>query len=242
MVVAAQNINNSTLRSILHSEKLNGLNFTNWHRNLRIVLRYEKKLRVVEQLMTPAPDLETNDLEMIDKYYASINVKQEVACIMLSKQARQELFKTVTTFHACKQEDGQSVNSYLLKMKIYLDTLKRLGFAMPNELGVSLILNSLNKDYDQFIQNYNMHSMGKAIAELHDMLKLHEKGIPKKSENLVVLTIREYMIHKDKKKPLGEKGNDSIYHHCKEVDHWRRNCPSYHDEKKRKNTIGTSTS
>nr|GEZ76401.1 zinc finger, CCHC-type [Tanacetum cinerariifolium] len=130
---------------------------------------------------------------------------------MLEEQARQELFETVTTFHACKQEDGQSVNSYLLKMKIYLDTLKCLGFAMPNELGVSLILNSLNKDYNQFIQNYNMHSMGKAIAELHAMLKLHEKGIPKKSENLVVLTIWEYMIHKDKKKPLGEKG----YGYCK---------------------------
>ncbi|GKA12601.1 hypothetical protein Tco_0692147 [Tanacetum coccineum] len=47
-------------------------------------------------------------------------------------------------------------------------------------LGGSLILNSLNKDYDQFVQNYNMHSMGKTIAKLHAMLKLHEKGIPKK--------------------------------------------------------------
>ncbi|GJW65627.1 retrotransposon protein, putative, ty1-copia subclass [Tanacetum coccineum] len=32
-------------------------------------------------------------------------------------------------------------------MKSYLDTLERLSYAMPNELGVSLILNSLNKDY-----------------------------------------------------------------------------------------------
>ncbi|GJU01032.1 hypothetical protein Tco_1111370 [Tanacetum coccineum] len=67
-------------------------------------------------------------------------------------------------------------------MKSYLDTLERLGYAMPNELGVSLILNSLNKDYDQFVQNYNMHSMGKSIVELHAMLKLYEKGIPKKAE------------------------------------------------------------
>ncbi|GJR36374.1 hypothetical protein Tco_1212058 [Tanacetum coccineum] len=67
-------------------------------------------------------------------------------------------------------------------MKGYLDTLERLGYPMPNELGVSLILNSLNKDYDQFVQNYNMHSMGKTIVELHAILKLHEKGIPKKAE------------------------------------------------------------
>nr|GEU73588.1 hypothetical protein [Tanacetum cinerariifolium] len=36
-----------------------------------------------------------------------------------------------------------------------------------------------------------MHSMGKIIVELHAMLKLHEKGIPKKAETLVVLPIRE---------------------------------------------------
>ncbi|GJX96376.1 hypothetical protein Tco_0352174 [Tanacetum coccineum] len=81
-----------------------------------------------------------------------------------------------------RNEDGQSVRSHLLKIKNYLDTLERLGYAIPNELGVSLILNSLNKDYDQFIQNYNMYNMRKTIAKLHAMLKLHEKGIPKKAE------------------------------------------------------------
>ncbi|GJS79067.1 hypothetical protein Tco_0728948 [Tanacetum coccineum] len=101
---------------------------------------------------------------------------------MFEEQAKQELFEKVKALHACKKEEGQSVSSCLLKIKSYLDTLERLGYAMPNELGVSLILNSLNKDYDQFVQNYNMHSMGKTIAEVHAMLKLHEKGIPKKAK------------------------------------------------------------
>ncbi|GJT35463.1 zinc finger, CCHC-type containing protein [Tanacetum coccineum] len=173
-------------------------------------LRYEKKIKFVEQPIRPAPDLETADPDMIDQYYESVSQEQEVACLMLSKlktmfeeQAKQELFETVKAFHACKQEDGQSVSSYLLKMKSYLDTLERIGYAMPNELCVSLILNSLNKDYDQFVQNYNMHSMWKTIAELHVMLKLHEKGIPKKAETPAVLAIREGKIQKDKKKPQG---------------------------------------
>ncbi|GKD71355.1 hypothetical protein Tco_1325445 [Tanacetum coccineum] len=68
-----------------------------------------------------------------------------------------------------------------------------------------LILNSLNKDYDQSVQNYNMHSMGKSIVELHAMLKLHEKGIPKKAETPTVLAIREGKIQKDKKKPKGKE-------------------------------------
>ncbi|GKA42443.1 zinc finger, CCHC-type containing protein [Tanacetum coccineum] len=131
-------------------------------------------------------------------------------------------------------------------MKSYLDTVERLGYALPKELGVSLILNSLNKDYDQFVQNYNMHSMGKTLVELHAMLKLHEKGILKKVETLAVLAIREGKIQKDKKKPRGKRDNptkDSIFHHFEEVGHWRRNCPSYHAElKKRKNASEASTS
>ncbi|GKD93776.1 hypothetical protein Tco_1373613 [Tanacetum coccineum] len=39
------------------------------------------------------------------------------------------------------------------------------------------------------VQNYNMHSMGKTILALHAMLKLTEKGMPKKA--LAVLAIRQ---------------------------------------------------
>ncbi|GJX27342.1 zinc finger, CCHC-type containing protein [Tanacetum coccineum] len=230
---------------------------------------YEKKIKFMEQPTGPAPDPETVDPDTIDKYYETVNLEQEVACLMLSKQAKHELFETVEAFHTCKQEEGQSVSSYLLKMKSYLDTLERLGYAMPNEPGVSLILNSLNKDYDQFVQNYNMHSMGKTIVELHAMLKLHEKGIPKKAETPAVLAIREGKIQKDKKKPRGAKGKekgkdklayapkpkippppkrdnptkDFVCHHFKEVGHWKRNCLSYQAElKKRKNASVASTS
>ncbi|GJY04360.1 zinc finger, CCHC-type containing protein [Tanacetum coccineum] len=216
----------------------------------------------------PAPDLETADPDTIDKYYESVNLEQEVACLMLSsmspdlrrtlkkynafdmmkeletmfeEQAKQERFETVKAFHACKQEDGQSVNSYLLKMKSYLDTLERLGYAMPKELGVSLILNSLNKDYDYFLQNNNMQSMGKTLAELHAMLKLHEKGGKGKAKRKNKLTYAP----KTKISPPPKRDNpkkDSIYHHCKEVGHWRRNCLSYHAElKKRTNASMAST-
>ncbi|GKA05110.1 hypothetical protein Tco_0684230 [Tanacetum coccineum] len=152
-----------------------------------------------------------------------------------------EFHKLISQSEDCSQEDGQSVSSYLLKMKSYLDILERLGYVMPNELGVSLILNSFNKDYDQFIQNYNMHNMGKTIDELHAMLKLHEKGIPKKAETPTILAIREPKISPSPKRDNLVK--DSVYHHYHEVGNWRRNCPSYHAElKKRKNASIASTS
>ncbi|GJS30432.1 reverse transcriptase domain-containing protein [Tanacetum coccineum] len=121
-----------------------------------------KKLKFVEQPIGPAPDPKTADRDTIGKYYESINLEQEFTCLMLSsmspylqrtlekynafdmmkelktmfeEQAKQELFETVKAFHACKQEDSQSISSYLLNMKSYLDILKRLGYAMPNEHG-----------------------------------------------------------------------------------------------------------
>ncbi|GKF26035.1 hypothetical protein Tco_0081929 [Tanacetum coccineum] len=120
---------------------------------MRIVLTYEKNIKFVEQPIGPAHDPETVDPDTIDKTlekYNAYDMMKELKT-MFEKQAKQELFKTVKAFHACKQEEGQSVSSYLLKMKSYLDTLERLGYVMPNELSVSLILNSLNKDYDQFV-------------------------------------------------------------------------------------------
>ncbi|GKC82354.1 hypothetical protein Tco_1138071, partial [Tanacetum coccineum] len=148
------------------------------------------------------------------------------------------MFEIIKAFHAYKQKDGQSVSSYLLKMKSYLDTLERLGYAMTKELSVSFILNSLNKDYDQFVQNYNMHSMGKTIAELHAMLKLHEKGKANGKNKLAYAP--------KTKIPLPMRDNlekDTICYHRKEVGHGRRNSLSYHAElKKRKNASEASTS
>ncbi|XP_066385098.1 phosphatidylinositol-3-phosphatase myotubularin-2-like [Miscanthus floridulus] len=42
-----------TLRSILEKDKLNGTNYADWIRNLRIVLRAEKKEEILD---TPLPD------------------------------------------------------------------------------------------------------------------------------------------------------------------------------------------
>ncbi|GJR65737.1 hypothetical protein Tco_0011802 [Tanacetum coccineum] len=195
MAATAQNTNNTTIRS-------------------------EGKLALLEQPLIPIHLLVASQA-VCDTYEVLYDAQNEVACLMLvsmspdlqralenykaydmiqelktmfGEQAKHELFDTVKVFHACKQEDGQSVSAYILKMKGYFDTLECLGYVIPKELGVSLILNSLNKDYDQFVQNYNMHSMRKSIVKLHAMLKLHEKGIWKKAETLVVLAIWEGKI------------------------------------------------
>nr|GEU54445.1 hypothetical protein [Tanacetum cinerariifolium] len=103
---------------------------------------------------------------------ACVKGQKEELKAMFSKQAEQELLQTVREFHACKQEE------------------------------VSLILVSLNKDYDNFVQNYNMHGMRKTVNELHAMLKLHEDTLPKKDANPALHAIRAGKVQKiQKNKP-----------------------------------------
>nr|GFD08118.1 zinc finger, CCHC-type [Tanacetum cinerariifolium] len=118
----------------------------------------------------------------------------------------------VRDIHVCKQEDGQSVRSYVLKMKSQIDNLERLGHAMSQNLAAGLILVSLRKEYDGFVQNYNMHGMEKTVTELHVMLKLHEQTLPKIDVAPALHVIRAGKVqkkqHKNKKSQLAAKGNN----------------------------------
>ncbi|XP_071715567.1 uncharacterized protein [Rutidosis leptorrhynchoides] len=268
-----------SLRSLLEKDKLNGSNFLDWYRNLRIVLKHEKKLHVLD---TPLPDQPPeNATAAIRKAWIKQNDEQtQVACLMLASmipdlqkdmeafdaftmlselknmfqhQAKQELFETVKSLHACKMEEGQSVGSHFLKMKNYFDRLQTLGSPMGPDLSVMFILCSLPKSYEQFIMNYIMQGHEKSIMELYNMLKTAENNIPNMTSTTKTPTIRTpnaLMIkdggvkknfhangkgkgkivarkvapeHKKKENPA----KDAICHHCNVKGHWRRNCPVY---------------
>ncbi|GJU54267.1 zinc finger, CCHC-type containing protein [Tanacetum coccineum] len=111
-------------------------------------------------------------------------------------------------------------------MKSYIDNLERLGHPVSLNLGVSLILISLQKEFDNFVQNYNMHGIGKTVNKLHAMLKLHEQTLTKKDHALHVIRAGKPKIPPPPKKENPDK--DSIYHQCGDTGHWERNCPYTH--------------
>ncbi|GKE64924.1 hypothetical protein Tco_1519085 [Tanacetum coccineum] len=209
------------------------------YRNLRIVLSVEDKLPFLEQpipAMPVPPARQVLPPGVLNTHTAMVKASKEIVGLMLmtmdpdiqknlehlgaydmlkelktlyAQQADQELLQTMREFHACKQEEGQSVSSYVLKMKIYIDNLECLGHAITQNLAVSLILVSLRKEYNSFVQNYNMHSMGKTVTELHDMLKLHEQTLPLKEAAPTLHAIRAGRVQKNHKKKLHKtvKGN-----------------------------------
>ncbi|GKA54576.1 reverse transcriptase domain-containing protein [Tanacetum coccineum] len=238
---------------------------------------------VIEQPLPAAPAVDS-EAQVLSQWNAIYDAYNEVAClilgsmtlelhrhfknsspydmikelkVMFEKQAEVERFELIQTFHACKQEEGKPVAAYVIQMKGYIDQLERLGYMLPQDLIVGLILNGLTKDFAGFVRNYNMHNMEKTIGELHAMLIEYEKGLPKKAETPQVMMIKGGKIQKVKKKSLKAKGKgkangkgndkqvyipkpknpkpyakehpakDDTCHHCKEMGYWKRNCPVY---------------
>ena len=160
--------NNSTmsLRSILEKDKLTGTNFLDWFRNLRIVLKQERKLYVLDE---PLPEEPADNAPRAEKnaYEKHHNDSIDVECLMLAtmsselhkdlenmeaynmifnlnemfqKQARQERYETTKALHSCKIAEGASVSTHVLKIKGYIEHLYRLGFPLSQELATDLIL------------------------------------------------------------------------------------------------------
>ncbi|GJS06363.1 hypothetical protein Tco_0363159 [Tanacetum coccineum] len=82
---ANQTTNNNLIRSILKKEKLNGNNFLDWYRNLRIVLGNEQKLHHLEEALPEVPPA-TTTIVVRNSYARRVAKQQEVAYLMLLKK------------------------------------------------------------------------------------------------------------------------------------------------------------
>ncbi|GJU33923.1 zinc finger, CCHC-type containing protein [Tanacetum coccineum] len=174
-----------------------------WYRNLRIVLSVEDKLPFLEQPIPAMPILAARQElppDVLNSHTAWVKASKEIAGLMLM------------TMDPDIQKNLEHLGAYdmLKELKtFYIDNLERLGHAMTQNLSVSLILVSLRKEHDGFVQNYNMHSMGKTVTELHAMLKLHEQTLPLREAAPALHAIRAERIQKNKKKKSHKaaKGN-----------------------------------
>ncbi|GKB58552.1 zinc finger, CCHC-type containing protein [Tanacetum coccineum] len=91
-------------------------------------------------------------------------------------------------------------------MKGYIVNLERLGHPESLNLAVCLILVSLRKEYDSFVQNYNIHIIGKTVNELYAMLKLHEQTLPKRDAPALAGKVQKK--NKNKKLQLAARRNN----------------------------------
>ncbi|GKE42773.1 zinc finger, CCHC-type containing protein, partial [Tanacetum coccineum] len=234
-----------SLPSILENDKLTGLNFLDWQRNLRIVLKQERKLYVHDTPIGDPPPFYTTQ-SVKDAYDKHTNDSLDVRCLMLAtiildlqknlmeveayemietlqdmfqKEARR-VYETTQALHTCKMVEGSSVSAHVIKMKGYMDHIRRLGYTLTKEYATDIIPNSLTKDYKEFVINYNMNNMEMTISELHEILKTTEKRV-----------CAGKSVTKSKPVSKVNRSKDDICSYCNEVGHWKRNCQIYLEEK-----------
>ncbi|KAK9699108.1 hypothetical protein RND81_08G153200 [Saponaria officinalis] len=210
------------LRSVLEKNKLNTENFLDWERNLIIVLRTTAAERRARQ-----PTLDTSvqitclmlacmtpyfqkRFDGMDAYSIIVQLKT-----MFHKHARLERFEAHRKLLECKLAKGKHVGPHVFNLIGHFQIMEKLGFPYLEELAIDI---------------------------LHGMLIKAERNLPNdpESEHKDVLMVRKGKSFK--KVGAGpyskkDKGKEVCFY-CKEIGHWKRNCPKYLEDKKN----GASTS
>ena len=80
--MANQTHSSGSLRPLLDKDKLNGVNFLDWDRNLRIVLKHERKEYVLNNAIPEEPAAGATRA-VRDAFQKHLSNSIDVACIML---------------------------------------------------------------------------------------------------------------------------------------------------------------
>nr|GEV23405.1 hypothetical protein [Tanacetum cinerariifolium] len=159
-------------------------------------------------VMVPIPPAPTADsaANVMAEWSAVYDAHNEVACLMLESMNLElhRQFENSSPYEMLLEL--KSMFKKQARMKGYVVQLERLGYVLPHDLSVSLILNGLTSDFAGFVRNYNMHNMGKTIGELHAMLMEYEKGLPIKAATPQVMAIHGGRIQKANRKSQNAKG------------------------------------
>ncbi|KAK8983322.1 hypothetical protein V6N11_073418 [Hibiscus sabdariffa] len=226
-------------------EKLNGINFLDWFRNLRIVLKQERKKYVIEEPVPNDPGANASRADK-DKFKKHMDDMVDVGCLMLATmtlelqkqhedmvayemiqnlkeiyegQARQERYETSKALFQCKMSEGSSVGAHVIKMMGYIQALKKLGFPLNIELAIDVVLGGSKS----ILMVREAKAKGKKVANSKGVGKTKPKG-------------------KNALKPKGGISKEGKCFHCDKPRHWKRNCPVYLEDVKKAKAVGASVS
>src|SRR5215216_2769991 len=237
--------------------KDDGSNYTDWVRNLRIILIVAQKNYVMEAPLGVPPAPATVDIvnvwqSCVDDYsivhcamlyglesglqkrferHGAYEMFQELKLIFQAN-ARVKRYEVSNKFYSCKMEENSSVSEHILRMSGYHNHLTQLGVELPDDCVIDRVLQSLPPNYKGFVMNYNMQGMEKTIPELFAMLKAVEVEIKKEHQVLMVSKTTSFKKRGKGKKPKSGPKPETECFYCKGTGHWKRNCPKYLADKK----------
>ena len=218
------------ITKILNENRLEGPNFNEWLRNLKIVLTFDKIVYVLQDAPPHIPLAANATNAQRVAYQKHKDDDTQAKCVMLAsmnpqlqkqhenmesasaillhltelfgERNRNVRFSVVNDIVRTKQVRGAPVHQHGLKMIGLIEQIQDLGFALDAELAQDLLLSSLDDSFSQFIMNYNMQQMNHTLAELLNMLVTAEKQIKKESGSIAIASSTKF---KSKDKGKGKK-------------------------------------
>ncbi|XP_073139007.1 uncharacterized protein [Henckelia pumila] len=205
--------NRNPLSAILDTNKLTGPNYSDWLRNLKIVLASEKLTYVLTKAppKEAAKDISPDELKKLEtwwdhdlkaKCYMLASMSNELqrqfeetvnaASIHLhlqelyGAQTRAERFTTVKALMTARMREGTSVHEHCVRMIGYIERLVSLDMVHPHELLVYVLLLSLPNSFDGFVVNFNMNKIEATLEELVNMITSFEATMKKEKPVLLV--------------------------------------------------------
>ncbi|KAK8980556.1 hypothetical protein V6N11_074167 [Hibiscus sabdariffa] len=176
--------NNLSLRSLLEKEKLNGINFLDWFRNLRIVLKQERKEYVIEE---PVPDEPAANAPRADKdkFKKHLDDMLDVSCLMLATMSPE------------LQKQHEDMNAYNM-----IQNLKEIYEGQARK-----------ESFKPFVLNFNMNEINKTFPQLLGMLRTAESDLKKNGSKSILMVREAKGKKKAKSKGNGKskpKGKDAL--------------------------------
>ena len=199
------------LRGIMDVNHLTSPNFTNWLRNLKILLKFERIAYVLEGdgLVEPASDAFEDEVWEYQKWQEDSTTVQcymmasmcnelqrqhedmEPKAMLLylmelfSEQSRTQRYEISKSPFRARMAKSSSAQAHVLKMIEWIERLAVLGVELPVEMSMDLILQSLPDYFSQFIVNFNMNKIQASLPELLSMLTTTEENLQKKKPQVL---------------------------------------------------------
>ncbi|KAG6468577.1 hypothetical protein ZIOFF_073265 [Zingiber officinale] len=238
------------LSVILDQNKLTGPNYSDWIRNLKIILTYEKIAYTLDK--TPPKEAPVNttpdELEKLEKW---LDHNLQVRCYMLASMSNelQRWHATVKELMTARMRDGASVHEHGIKMIGLIEKLLSLDLVISHELSTDIILLSLPSSFDNIVVNFNMNKLEATLEKLVNVLANYEatmkneksvflmgsssgsKKGPKKKGKKRSAPMKNIKPNK-KLRPTKPNQSEHVCFHYNKPGHWRCNCKKYLAQKR----------
>ncbi|GKE14296.1 retrotransposon protein, putative, ty1-copia subclass [Tanacetum coccineum] len=169
---------------------------------------------VIEQPLPPAPE-PVAEPEVVAQWTALYDAHTEIACLMLGSMTPELHRQFEMSYPFDMIQELRSMFEKQAGMKGYVEKLERLGYVLPQDITVGLILNGLTKDFVGFAindkspeQGFNRVLKGRGTVVATGRV---EQGMIKVGEEIEIMGLMQVSFFSDEEETTSRPKADALF-------------------------------